>query len=77
VKLELPPRIASRGQEQHRAAHRCVQLVFEELELGARDEREGHDPFVLTSRGEHLLDLAEDVAHEATRYDQGDEGRAR
>ena len=76
VQVELATRVPTRREEQHRPSERRVQLVLGELDLRACDECEGDDAFVLTARCEHLLDLAEDVAHDATRYDQVDEGRA-
>ena len=63
VQLELPPRVASGRQQQQRPPQRGVQLVLGQLDLRARDEREGHDSFVLAPGREHLLDLTEDVAH--------------
>ena len=63
VELELAPRIAACGEQQQRASHRGVQLLLGQLEVGARDQREGDDAFVLAARGEHLLDPAEHVLH--------------
>ena len=63
VQLQLPPRVTSGRQQQQRPPQRGVQLVLRQLHVRAGDEREGHDSFVLAPGREHLLDLAEDVAH--------------
>ena len=69
VELELPPRIASSRQQEHRPSERSVERVLRQLDLRPGDEREGHDPLVLAAGREHLLDLAEHVMHEGQRYD--------
>jgi hypothetical protein len=63
VELELATWVASGREEQHRPPKRAVQLVFGELELGARDERDRHEPLRLRTAGQHLFDLAQNGAH--------------
>jgi xanthine/CO dehydrogenase XdhC/CoxF family maturation factor len=63
VELELPTGVPARRQQEHRATQRGVQLVLGQLEVGARHEGNRDEAFVLAARGEHLLDLREDVAH--------------
>jgi XdhC and CoxI family len=65
VQLERAMWVATRGEEQHRAAQRRVQLVLGELDLGAGHECERDDAFVFAAGREHLLDLTEHVDHEA------------
>jgi XdhC and CoxI family len=64
VQLELAPRVSARREQEQRAPQRAVQLVLGQLEIRAGDERDRHDALVLASAREHLLDLAQDVAHD-------------
>jgi XdhC and CoxI family len=65
VELELALRVAPCSEEEQRPAERRIELVLGQLHLRAGHQCQRHDPLVLTARGEHLLDLVEDVTHGA------------
>ena len=63
MQLELAARVPARREQEHSTTQRAVQLVLGQLEVGACDEGDRDDAFVLAARCEQLLDLGEDVAH--------------
>lgn len=65
MELQLASRVTARGEQQHRAPQRAVELLLGKLELGAGHERDRDKALVLASRREHLLDLAEHRTHDA------------